>query len=826
MDIQKAIRKAIEHHQMGNLQEAEGSYKKILKKQPDNPDVLHLLGVLFSQRGDYESAVRYITKALQFNPSNVNVYYNLGNAFQRKGDVDSAINSFQKALQLNPNLPDVHYNLGTAFQEKGQLDKAIVSFRKALRFNPKLFDAHYNIGNVYRDKGQLEEAISSYQNAILINPGFGGAYCNLGNVLKQKGLIEEAIAVYQRAIKHNPEYADAYYNLGNVYRDRGQPDEAIMSYQKALQINPGYADAYYNLGNVYRDRGQPDEAILSYQKALQIDPEYADAYINLGILLNDKGQPDEAILSYQKALLINPENEKAYFNLGVAVEDKGQPDEALSYYRKAIELNPGFVDAYNNIGVALSTEGKLEEAIESYRSALILKTDFVEAYSNLGNAYKNQGNLDKAEECYREALRIKPDCAFCYNNLLLSMNYNSRYDAQTLSSEHLQFNKHIIEPLSLGTIAHANDRSPERRLRIGYVSCDFRRHSVNYFFEPALASHNHDQFEIFCYSDVQIADDVTNRLQHYADQWRNIAEMSDEQVAEMIRKDGIDIFIDLAGHTAYNRMLLFARKPVPVQVSWLGYPNTTGLSTIDYRLIDAYTDPPGLTDPYYTEDLMRMPQCFLCYLPDKNSPEVGNLPATTSGHITFGSFNFFAKVSPEVIGYWSEVLKAVQNSKLIMKAKSLSDRSTREYAMKMFIQNGIAPERIDLLSYMPTYTAHLDVYNRIDICLDTFPYNGTTTTCEALWMGVPVVTLAGNIHASRVGVSILSNIGLPELIAKTPDEYIQIAVALAADTNRLQSLRKRLRKIMEGSPLMNAQQFSLNLENCYRTMWKTWCGSI
>jgi predicted O-linked N-acetylglucosamine transferase (SPINDLY family) len=293
----------------------------------------------------------------------------------------------------------------------------------------------------------------------------------------------------------------------------------------------------------------------------------------------------------------------------------------------------------------------------------------------------------------------------------------------------------------------------------------------------------------------------------------------------MIRKDGIDILIDLAGHTGYNRMLLFARKPAPVQVSWLGYPNTTGLKTVDYRIVDGYTDPPGLTDPFYTEELIRLPHSFLCYLPDNNSPAVGTLPGTAAGHITFGSFNFFAKVSPEVVGCWAELLKAVPASRILLKTKSLSDKPTREYAMEMFTQKGIESERIELLSYEHSYRGHLDIYNRIDIGLDTFPYNGTTTTCEAIWMGVPVITLAGDRHASRVGVSLLSNIGLPELIAKTEDEYIDIAVKLATDIGRLQVLRQRTRYMMTHSPLSDAKSFTAHLEDCYQRMWEKWCAA-
>jgi predicted O-linked N-acetylglucosamine transferase (SPINDLY family) len=503
----------------------------------------------------------------------------------------------------------------------------------------------------------------------------------------------------------------------------------------------------------------------------------------------------------------------------------GDYPSAAAHITKSLEIDPANADAYNNLGVVLKDMGHLEEAIHCYQQLLRLQPEYPDAYANLGTIYRAKGEIAEAEMACRRALQKDPNDFITYSNLLLTLNYNAHHNAQFIYSEHLKYARRFAEPLSSATGPYRNECVPDRRIRIGYVSPDFRRHSVNYFIEPVLASHHHDRFEVFCYSDVPRADDVTARLQRYADQWREIAGMPDEQVAEMIRKDGIDILIDLAGHTGDNRMLLFARKPAPVQTSWLGYPNTTGLKAVDYRIVDGYTDPPGLTDPFYTEELIRLPHSFLSYLPDNNSPAIGNLPVADAGHITFGSFNFFAKVSPEMVGCWADLLKAVPTSHILLKTKSLSDKPTREYAMEMFTQKGIERERIELLSYEPSYKGHLDIYNRIDIALDTYPYNGTTTTCEALWMGVPVVTLAGNRHASRVGMSLLTNIGLPELVARTEDEYRGTAVQLAADREKLRFLRERLRDMMRHSPVCDAKGFTADLELLYRRMWEKWCAS-
>ena len=685
---------------------------------------------------------------------------------------------------------DVNQKIQSALQQyqAGNLQAAEDICRKILHNQPKNFQILNFLGVIHYQREDYDNAMGYFRKALRINPNFVEAYNNLGNVLKEKQQLDEAIGCYKKAIGLNPQFVLAYNGLGVVLHRKGCVADAIVSFQKALQMNPSYAEAYNNLGNAFREKGQFDEAVVCFQKALAINPGAADMYNNLGAVLQEKGEIDEAIIHHQKALIINPH----------------------------------IADAYNNLGLALAKKGLFTEAIDSYLHALALKPDFVAAYSNIGNTYKDLGHPHKAEESYRHALRIKPDCAFCFSNFLLLMNYNSGHDAQTIFAEHLRFSKQVAEPRYPVHPQHANDRSLSRRLRIGYVSPDFRGHSVAYFIEPVLIAHNREQFEIFCYSDVLRPDKRTERLQGHTDHWRNIAGMPDAQVAELIRKDGIDILIDLAGHTANNRMLLFARKPAPVQISWLGYPNTTGLSTIDYRIVDNYTDPPGLTDPFYTEKLIRMPESFLCYLPDQDSPAVGDLPAAKAGRVTFGSFNYFPKVSPETLTLWSEILKIIPGSRLIMKAKSFSDRATCNSILDLFERKGVATDRIELLTQVSLFKDHLNLYNRVDIGLDTFPYSGTTTTCEALWMGVPVVTLAGNTHASRVGVSLMSNIGLSDLVAKTHEEYKKIAVHLAADMHMLKSFRERSRKMIADSPLSDAARFTVNLENCYRIIWEKW----
>lgn len=568
----------------------------------------------------------------------------------------------------------------------------------------------------------------------------------------------------------------------------GDLERAEHIFREILKVQPNNVSALHFTGLIHYRRKEYESSIRYIQEALRFGPDYADAYNNLGIVLQEIGQLDEAIPSYQKAIQLNPNFDRAYYNLGTAFKDRWRINEAIAQYQKALQLNPYLFEAYNNMGLA----------------------------------FQDQGRLDEAEACYRKALQIKPDFPVCHSNLLLLMNYNSRNDVQAIFSEHLRFAKQFAEPLASAILPHTNDPTPGRRLKIGYVSPDFRRHSVNYFIEPVLTFHNHEQCEIFCYSDILRPDTVTERLTGYADHWRNIFGISDEEVAAIIRKDQIDILIDLAGHTAYNRMLMFARKPAPVQISWIGYPPTTGLSTIDYKIVDNFTNPSHKTEQLYTEKLLPLPESFVVYLPDKDSPEISPLPALSKGHITFSSFNNFAKITQEVVTLWAKILDKVPDSHMLMKWKSFSDTSTHEYAINMFMQRGIDAGRIILQSSEPP-PEYLLSYSSVDIGLDTFPFNGLTTTCEALWMGIPVITLAGTSYASRGGVSFLSNLGLSELIAETADEYVSIAVNLATDLNRLQALRKNLRNIMLNSPLLNHKRFSFHLEKLYHSIWDKWC---
>ena len=581
----------------------------------------------------------------------------------------------------------------------------------------------------------------------------------------------------------------------------------------------------YNLGVLLFNNQQYDEAIVNFKKALELNPNLINAYNYLGRAFNQKKQFNEAIAFFQKAIQINPTDPTAYINLGILLQNMNQHEKAIECFRAALRFIPNLYQAYDYLGLLLTMDDNIEEAVKCYQSSLVINPNSEMALANLGNLIARQGKLNEAVNYYQRALQINPNNCIAHEAFLCNLSYNAAYNEQTIFSEHFRWAKKFAEPLSSCIVPYNNERISSRKLRIGYVSADFKRHPVANFFEPILAAHNRNYFEVFCYSNVGLCDDISERIKHFTDQWRDISKASDYKAAEAIRKDSIDILIDLSGHTTGNRILLFARKPAPVQVTWIGYLPTTGLSTIDYKIVDNYTDPPGMTDRFYAEKLMRLPESFVCYLPDGQSPDVGPLPALTKGYITFGSFNNFQKVTPQVFELWAKILNSVPSSRLMMKSHIFSDNNTCQYATDMFVKRGIIGDRIILQSADPS-PKHLDSYNLVDIGLDTFPFNGLTTSCEALWMGVPVITLAGTCYASRAGVSVLSNLGLKELIAETPDEYISIAVNLARDLKRLKSLREHLRNIMTRSPLCDAKRFTANLEMCYRQIWETWCKAL
>ena len=639
----------------------------------------------------------------------------------------------------------------------------------------------------------------------------------------QAGRLAEAETIYRQILAAEPHHSDALHLLGVIAHQLDRHELAVEMIRQAIGIDPVHPAYHDNLGSALRALGRLDEAIACSHRALALRPDDPETYSNLGNALREQGRVDEAIAAYRRALELRPDYAAAQNNLGLALRDRGDLAGAIAAYRQALQLQPSYPDALNNLGVALHGQGEFDAAIASYQHALRLQPDCAEAHTNLGVTLHHRGEFAAAIAAYRRALECQPDDAQAHCNLLLILHYPDDLDPAAIFAEHCRWDEAHARPLAPGLAAHANLPDPERRLRVGYVSPDFREHAVASFFENLLAAHDRDRVEVFCYDDVRAEDAVTLRLQKHAACWRKIRGVSDAQVAELIREDRIDILVDLAGHTSRHRLLVFARQPAPVQVTYLGYCDTTGMKAMDYRLTDALADPPGATEHLHSEQLIRLPASAWCFRPPADAPPVNALPLHRAGHLTFGCFNGLPKLNPATLILWSRILLAVPGSRLLLKNVGLREPSVQSRIRGVLEHAGIAAERITLLGPAPNIAEHLAAYGRVDIALDTFPYHGTTTTCEALWMGVPVVTLAGPTHESRVGVSLLTNAGLPELIARDRDEYSRLAVQLAADVTRLADLRATLRARLAASPLLDAPRFARNVEAAYRAMWRQWC---
>ncbi len=819
MTIPQAFAFALQHHQSGRLAEAEAIYRQILAVDPRHADALHFLGLVAQQTGRPEIALDLLRQSIALAPNSASFHGNFGAALAGAGHFEEAITAYRQAIALQPDFPEVYSNLGNALRDQGKLDEAIAAYRQSIALRSNLPEAHNNLGNALRDRGQVGEAIAAYGQAILLRPTYAEAHSNRGNALADAGQSDAAISAYRQAIALQPNYAEAYNNLGKVLRDQGQMEQAIAACRQAVALQPAFAEAYSNLGQTLRDAGLLEEAVTSGRRAIALKPTLVEAHNHLGNTWHDLGHFDEAMASYRQAIALQPDNATAHSNLGHILREMGQPVEAIAACRAAITHRNTLPAAHANLGNALRDLGQPDAAIAAYRQAIALRPGYPEAHGNLGTAWRDVGQLDEAIASYRQALMLNPRLVATHSDLIFTLYHHPAFDTRAIADQLALWNQQYAEPLRQDITPHPNHPIPDRRLRIGYVSPDFREHPVGHFLLPLLTRHDRDHFEIHCYAQVPVPDARTGQLRAQADHWHSIVGLNDEQAATLIREHQIDILVDLALHTAHHRLLVFARKPAPVQLTYLAYAGSSGLSTMDYRLSDPFLDPPDAIESHDSEQTLRLPRTYWCYQPVE-SPPVTPLPAHTAGHITFGCLNNFPKVSGPALETWTRLLQVMPDAQLLLLAP---EGSARRRIREFLEQAGVDPRRLRFVERAPLST-YLQMFAQIDIALDPFPYGGGTTTCDALWMGVPVVSLAGQTAVGRGGGSILSNIGLPELVARTKEEYVQIASNLARNIPHLDHLRMTLRDRMQASPMMDAPQFTRDVEQAYRTIWSHWCA--
>ncbi len=771
----------------GQIHEAKELCIKLCRKSKKTPEAWSLLGIINGQLGDLNEAEK----------------------------------CFQKFVELKPGIAEGYFNLAKTQATLQQLQQAEKNYQQAIKLKPSFAQAYNNLGTLQVGLNKAIEAEQNLRQALSIQPNNPNTYRNLGILMQHQGRIEKAEQAYHQAIALQPNFVGALEDLANLLIQVQRHEDAESCLVRAIQAQPANANALAKLGKIYSLRQEFSKAEQCYDKALIHNPNHVEAHIDLAAIKEKTGQLDSALGHYQKALALAPDNMRAHNNLSIILCLMGAHEDALAAANTALHLNPSSPEAYNNQANALYRLGRLEEAATALKQALHYRPDDAETHANLGRILLLQGKTEQSLVCHRRTIELQPDLNSAHSLLLYTMNYSQQLSRAEIFKAHTDWaEKH--EPANRQQPTHNNTAEPERRLRIGYVSADFRGHSVAFFFEPILANHNQQTFEIYCYSDTLKTDQTTKRMQGLSKHWRNCCSLSDADVAQMIIDDQIDILIDLAGHTDNNRLSMFASQPAPIQATYLGYPNTTGLRSMQYFITDRHCDPEPESDQYYSEKLRRLPNAFFCYQPPANSPAVAATPVLKNGYISFASFNNLAKIGDDVVKLWADVLKAVPDSRLLIQCLSLNDPPTRVRFEDLFAANEIDTNRIDFTA-AKDFDSYLSGHADVDIVLDTLPWNGHTVSCHALWMGVPVITLAGNRHSARMGASILTNLDLNDCIANSEPEFIAAAVALSQDTQQLAHLRQALRPRMQASKLCDGKQFTIQLEQQYRRMWQQWC---
>jgi predicted O-linked N-acetylglucosamine transferase (SPINDLY family) len=856
--LTRTINRGVESLSSGRAAEAVKLYRQVLRSVPGHADALHLLAVALYQAGDPAGAVRVGAKSVERRPDWADGWSNQGRYLLATGAVEEAEQALRKAVHLDAGHRLAYFNLGAVLVKAGRREEAAAALREHVRISPDDAGGHHQLGNVLAELRRHAEAQSCFERVVRLQPGFAEAHNNLGNALQAQGRYQDSLEHYRRALELRPEYADACSNRGAALQALGSLDEAEQWYRKALELEPGQVQARGNLANLALARRQFDAAIAGYREVLAEAPDSAESWNNMGNALGEVGRYEEAQAAYDEALRIDPNYAVVHNNRGNVLRRQGRAEEAIIEYRKALERDPQFIEAINNLAVALEDLGWGREAVACFEQAIALRPEYVDPLINLANYWRDHGrpsvavdllrralgiqggspyiwnnlgcvlsdlgDVDEGIACWRKAVELMPSNWQAHSNLLLNMHYTGEYCPLEIAEAHFSFGRRFGRAGSPPSRQHRQNgpRQNGQSIRIGYLSADFRRHSVAFFLEPVLERHDRRRFEVFCYSDVMRPDAVTARFRDLAgDGWRDIRGIHDADFAGMVARDRIDLLVETGGHTANSRLLLLAGRVAPVQVSWLGYPNTTGLETMDYRITDAVADPPGETDSWHTEKLVRIPGGFLCFRPPADAPAVFPPPSTLGQPFTYGSFNNMAKISAETVSAWAEILRRAPGTRLAIKNKALSGEETRRRLIERFAGEGIPAGRILMSGLIDSLAGHLEAYKIVDVALDTYPYHGTTTSCEALWMGVPVVSRLGTAHVSRVGASLSGAVLGGEAggwLGTSREEYIEKAVEWSLRGDELKGLRAGLRERMRQSCLCDETGFTRRLESAYREM--------
>lgn len=703
----------------------------------------------------------------------------------------------------------------------GRLTQARAVYEAILAARPDHFDALHLLGVAARQDRELERSAELLRRAAELKPDFGLVHFNLGRTLRSLGRSDDAMVAFERAADLDPAHADAHVNLGAILAEQNRLAEAVARLERAAALRPGHAQTHLLLAMVRQAMGRLDGAADAYEVVLALGMASASTRLALAAIRLAQNRYDDALRQYQAALALDPNQPEALDGIGRVLQACGRPRDAIEHLKRAVDLAPDFVEAHVNLGLALEASGSLDEAAAAYRRAIALRPELPEPYNNLAGVLREQRKLDESIATYRRALQLDPGHARIHSNLIFALDVDERTSvAESQAERGRWYAAHRMSDADRFR-DWPNDPDAERRLRVGYVSADFRRHSAAYTFAPVVLGHDRQRFEVYAYSSTRLEDDLTARFRSAVDHWRSVSALTDEQLARMVRDDAIDLLVDLSGHTAGNRLRMFTAKPAPVQLSIWGITGT-GVAEIDYQLSGPIIVPPAERH-LFAEQIFDMP-CAFVYQAPSDAPDLAPLPASTGGPFTFGCLNRFGKVSDRVLSLWARILRERPDSRLLLKDRSFSDDANRRAVLQRLARAGIPSDRVVLLG-STTVRGHMEAYRSVDLALDTFPQNGGVTTLEALWMGVPVVTRVGDLPHGRVAASILTALGLGRFVAASDDDYVATALERAADLNDLSTLRASIRVQLGESPIANPAVLVATVESAYRTMWRRWCAT-
>ncbi|ABI85713.1 tetratricopeptide repeat family protein [Burkholderia ambifaria AMMD] len=813
-DIQQALQEALTHHQAGRLGEAKTLYDAILHAQPGQPDAMHFLGLLACQLKQYDAGLALMERSLAERPD-ASYFNNLGNMLRECGRLDDAIAHYRRAVALRPDYPEAHNNLGNALRDARDPAEAMRSCSRAIELRPGYAEAYNNLGNVLQDLGELDAAAASYGKAIAFHPAYAEAHSNLGNVLRAQERHADAIVHYRRAIELNPALRVAHRGLAIALRATDDFDGALEHARAGLE--PDDAEGHCMLGRSLRSMNDFDGAARLFERACEIDPGYAPAWCRLGELRCQQGEYEESLRLCRHAIELDPELADAYNFLGLAYHNLDRMAASELSHRHAIDLNPDDADAHHNLAAALFRLDKLDEAMSEYRIAQELGVDPVKIQLTLGDILWAKRDFSGAVAAFREAVEHDPHRA--YARLLFNMSSSPAFAPEEWVVDAQRYGDYLARDARL--LSHDREQRARqargRPLRVGFVSGDLRQHPVGIFLESVLAHLDRTRIEPHAYVTFVVEDDVTARLKTGFASWKKLTCLNRDQAARMIHDDGIDVLVDLAGHTNWSGLPVFAHRPAPVQASWLGFFATTGCRAIDYFIGDPHTLPADEAH-HFVEQPWHLPDSYLCFTPPAYDVAVGPLPMATNGGVTFGCFGKLTKISDDVIALWSRLLHALPDARLMLKAHELGASDLNRATLERFARHGIGAHQLILEGGSPR-AEYFNAYNRIDIALSPFPYPGGTTTAEALWMGVPVIGMKGGRFVTHICESLLHAAGMGDWIAADEDAYLAKAIAFAGDRDALAALRATLRERTLASPLCDAARFARNLEDAFHGMW-------